>query len=215
MKFVIQRVLDANVKVGGEVVGKIGRGLLVLVGLTHSDKQSDIDFAAKKLLNIRLWDDENCVRWKECVKSKNYEILLVSQFTLYSIFKGNKPDFHKALEPEPAEKLYNYFLEVLKKNYVPERIQAGKFGEYMEVSLINDGPVTINWEYPEFDEKEQKSDTKSNISEPIKKKQQQHKGKEKKEKNNENNCIGNFPITEKEIKDFNQLNIDESKNKHK
>jgi D-tyrosyl-tRNA(Tyr) deacylase len=154
MKFVIQRVLEGSVKVNGETVGKINRGLVVLIGFTHSDKPADIKFAANKLLNIRLWDDNNGVRWKECVKSKNYEILLVSQFTLYSFFKGNKPDFHKALEPEPAVQLYNTFVDTLKKIYIPEKIQTGRFGEMMEVSLINDGPVTLNWEYPELNEEE-------------------------------------------------------------
>jgi len=158
MKFVIQRVIEGSVKVNGEIVGKINRGLVVLVGFTHSDKAQDIKFAANKLLNIRLWDDKNGVRWKECVKSMNYEILLVSQFTLYSLFKGNKPDFHKALDPEPAVHLYNTFVETLSKIYVPDRIQTGRFGEMMEVSLINDGPVTINWEYPEISEEAFKAD---------------------------------------------------------
>lgn len=153
MKFVIQRVLEASVKVNGEIVGKIDKGLMVLVGFTHSDKESDLDFVANKLLNIRLWDDEKGVRWKESVKSKNLDILLVSQFTLYSFFKGNKPDFHYALEPEPALKMYNKLLELMRKKYASEKIQQGKFGELMEVALVNDGPVTINWDYPEVKNK--------------------------------------------------------------
>lgn len=149
MKFVIQRVNSASVKVGGEIVGSIGRGLLVLIGLTHNDKYSDIEFATNKLLNIRLFDDEKGNRLKESVKSLNLEILLVSQFTLYSILKGNKPDFHNALGPDEALKMYSIFLETLSKKH-PGKIQAGKFGEHMEVSLVNDGPVTINWDYPEI-----------------------------------------------------------------
>lgn len=93
MKFVIQRVTSAHVKVAEETVGKIGKGMLVLIGFTQSDKEKDIDFAANKLLNLRLWDDEKGQRWKESVKSLNLEILIVSQFTLYSVLKGNKSDF--------------------------------------------------------------------------------------------------------------------------
>ena len=148
MRFVIQRVKEASVKVAGETVGSINKGLLVLIGLTHNDQYSDIEFATNKLLNLRLWDDSKGTRWKESVKSLNLEILLVSQFTLYSILKGNKPDFHNALAPEEALKMYYTFLETLKKNY-SGNIQSGRFGELMEVSLINDGPVTINWDYPE------------------------------------------------------------------
>ena len=161
MKFVIQRVLEGHVKVNGQTVGKINKGLVVLIGFTQTDKSSDIKFAANKLLNMRLWDDDSGARWKECVKSKNYEILLVSQFTLYSILKGNKPDFHKALEPDKAMKLYNAFVENLRSIYIAEKIQTGLFGEMMEVSLINDGPVTINWEYPELEEKKEIIDGKS------------------------------------------------------
>jgi D-tyrosyl-tRNA(Tyr) deacylase len=148
MKFVIQRVKSANVKVSGEIVGEIEKGMLVLIGLTHSDKETDLDFAANKLLNLRLWDDIKGTRWKESLKSLNLDILIVSQFTLYSILKGNKPDFHHAMEPDPAQKMYDLFLQKLKKNYYG-KIESGKFGALMEVSLINDGPVTINWEYPE------------------------------------------------------------------
>jgi D-tyrosyl-tRNA(Tyr) deacylase len=163
MKFVIQRVNSASVKVGSDVVGSIGRGLLVLIGLTHNDKYSDIEFTTNKLLNIRLFDDDKGNRWKESVKSLDLEILLVSQFTLYSILKGNKPDFHNALGPDEALKMYNIFLETLSKKH-PDKVQSGKFGEHMEVSLVNDGPVTINWEYPEFQDykKEEKVETKQN-----------------------------------------------------
>lgn len=195
MKFVIQRVKEASVKVSGETVGSINKGLLVLIGLTHTDKQSDIQFAANKLLNLRLWDDNNGNRWKESVKSLNLEILLVSQFTLYSILKGNKPDFHNALDPDPALKMYEKFVECLKKNYFEKNIQCGKFGAMMEVSLVNDGPVTINWEYPEIKNENLPSRPKCENG--------------KKDKQNENKGNGTFPITEDELKKFEEKQIEE------
>jgi D-tyrosyl-tRNA(Tyr) deacylase len=168
MKFVIQRVKEACVRVSGETVGKISKGILVLIGITHEDKYEDLDFAANKLLNIRLFEDEKGIRWKCGIKELNLEILIVSQFTLYAFLKGNKPDFHNAMDPEKAEKMYNTFVEILKKKH--EKVQCGQFGEYMEVSLINDGPITINWEYPEIksesktekNKKEQKKEAGSN-----------------------------------------------------
>jgi D-tyrosyl-tRNA(Tyr) deacylase len=176
MRFVIQRVLEGSVTVSNEVVGKIGKGLVVLFGLTHDDKYEDLDFAANKLLNIRLFDDENGVRWKYGVKELNLELLIVSQFTLYGYLKGNKPDFHWAMEPEKAKNMYNKFLDILEKKH-PGKIQAGKFGEMMQVGLINDGPVTINWDYPDPDalidtnknakkqERKEKYDNKKKIKE--------------------------------------------------
>ena len=157
MKFVIQRVLEGSVKISGEFVGKIGKGLVVLFGLTHDDKYDDLEFAANKLLSLRLFDDDKGVRWKFSVKDLGLEILIVSQFTLYAFLKGNKPDFHKAMEPEKANQMYNTFLEILNKKH-PGKIQSGKFGELMEVSLINDGPVTIDWDYPEIKKKDNKND---------------------------------------------------------
>lgn len=172
MKFVIQRVIKSCVTVEGNVVGSINRGLLVLVGFTKGDNKNDINFAANKLLNIRLWSDKNDKTWSTSVKDNNFEILLVSQFTLYSYFKGNKPDFHLALNPLEAEPLYNYFVDTLRLIYSKDKISTGKFGHMMEVSLVNDGPVTMNWEYPssennsELDKSEKNSSVKlnSNIS---------------------------------------------------
>ncbi len=173
MKFIIQRVLEGSVTVSNEVVGKIGKGLVVLFGLTHDDKYEDLDFAANKLLNIRLFDDENGVRWKYGVKELNLEILLVSQFTLYGYLKGNKPDFHWALEPEKAKDMYNKFLDILNEKH-PGKIQAGKFGEMMQVALINDGPVTINWEYPD---PESQVDTSKNLKKQERKEKYENKKK--------------------------------------
>lgn len=178
MKFVIQRVIKSCVTVDGNVIGSINRGLLVLVGFTKGDNKSDINFAANKLLNIRLWSDSNDKTWSTSVKDNGFEILLVSQFTLYSFFKGNKPDFHLALNPVEAEPLYDYFVETLKTIYNKDKISTGKFGHMMEVSLVNDGPVTMNWEYPTSENSDQDKLNKdtSKINSNISQKNQ-NKGK--------------------------------------
>ena len=147
MKFVIQRVKEASVKVNNEVVGAINNGILVFIGFKPTDNKQSIPFAVNKLLSLRLWDDDKNRRWACGIKDKKYSILLVSQFTLYSILKGNKPDFHNAMSPDSANELYEIFLNTLKTSY--DKVESGKFGAMMEVSLINDGPVTIEWEYPE------------------------------------------------------------------
>jgi len=180
MRIVIQRVLEASVKVGDKVVGKIDKGLLVLLGINSFDTFKEADYLSKKLLNLRIWNDLNSnKRWDKSVMDLNYEVLLVSQFTLYSILKGNKPDFHLAMDPEKAKDLYNYFAESLRKNYKSNMIQEGEFGGYMLVSSTNDGPVTINIEYPEvvdnsIDKQDQK-DKKTN----MKKDQNNDKSKNK------------------------------------
>ena len=148
MKFVIQRVTDAQVTVEGTIIGKIGKGLMILVGLTHDDKEEYIEHITDKFLNLRLFDGTDGTRWKESVKSLGLEILLVSQFTLYSFMKGNKPDFHYAMDNEPARIMFDKIVKRIKEKYDPAKIQTGAFGEYMMVNLTNDGPVTIEWEYP-------------------------------------------------------------------
>lgn len=190
MKFVIQRVLQGSVKVSDKIVGEIGPGLVVLVGFTHTDKKEHLKFAANKLLSLRLWDSAEGVRWKECVKDRKYGLLIVSQFTLYSYLKGNKPDYHNAMDPTQAIALYNDFLSILKQIYIPEKVQAGLFGEMMQVSLVNDGPVTINWEYPELPEKQasaNKDNNKNEIPENDKNAKQNNNNNPKKESNQATN----------------------------
>ena len=148
MRFVIQRVQQAEVTVEGKSVGKIGKGLMILVGLTEGDKDEYIDHVTDKFLNLRLWDGSDGTRWKECVKSLGLEILLVSQFTLYSHMKGNKPDFHCAMDNGPAKVMFDKIVERTRKKYDANKVQTGMFGAHMMVSLVNDGPVTIEWEYP-------------------------------------------------------------------
>jgi D-tyrosyl-tRNA(Tyr) deacylase len=145
MKVVIQRVLKASVTVSNELVGSIQRGLCVLVGIARDDTDKDVDFIIRKLLNIRLFEDvgaENS-KWNKSVVDRDLEILCVSQFTLQSSLKGNKPDFHNAMGADQSKDFYENFLEKLRKSYKSEKIQDGKFGAYMQVDIQNDGPVTI------------------------------------------------------------------------
>ena len=140
MKLVVQRVKEASVAVNSEVVGKIDKGLLVLVGFTYGDNEEIIDYMINKLLNLRIFDDENGVM-NLSVRDINGSILSVSQFTLYADSKkGNRPSYIKALKGEEASVLYDLFNTKLKSII---NTSTGVFGADMKVSLINDGPVTI------------------------------------------------------------------------
>ncbi|KAL5290693.1 DTD1 family protein [Megaselia abdita] len=148
MKLVIQRVIQAKVVVQEEVISSINRGLCVLVGICQDDNNADVDYLCRKLLQLRVFDDESGKRWQKNVMDQNLEVLCVSQFTLYHRLKGNKPDFHNAMQGADAQNLYNSFLEKLGKSYLTEKIKDGKFGAMMEVHIINDGPVTLEIESP-------------------------------------------------------------------
>ncbi len=141
MKFVIQRVKESSVEVDNQIVGKIEKGFLVLIGITHDDTKEIADAMIKKLLNLRVFSDEND-KMNLALKDVDGELLLVSQFTLYASCKrGNRPDFICAAKPDYAEELYEYIVNKCKQeNY---NIQTGIFGADMKVNLINDGPVTI------------------------------------------------------------------------
>lgn len=140
MKVVAQRVKYASVTVDGKVVGKIDNGLLLLVGFTCGDTLEKIDYMAKKVINLRVFDDNNGVM-NLSVKDIAGSILSVSQFTLYGdAIKGNRPSYIKALKGEEAIKLYDYFNSKLKSVIHTE---TGIFGAEMEVELLNDGPITI------------------------------------------------------------------------
>ncbi|XP_041027706.1 D-aminoacyl-tRNA deacylase [Juglans microcarpa x Juglans regia] len=144
MRAVVQRVASASVEVEGRIVSEIGPGLLVLVGLHESDSDADADYICRKVLNMRLFPNENTGRgWDQNVMQRNYEVLLVSQFTLYGFLKGNKPDFHVAMQPQTAKPFYASLVERFQKSYNPDAIKDGIFGAMMKVSLINDGPVTM------------------------------------------------------------------------
>lgn len=141
MRFVIQRVSNAKVTVDNKVVGKINKGFLVLIGVTHEDKKETADLMVKKLLNLRVFQDEND-KMNLALKDVNGELLLVSQFTLYAdCKKGNRPSFVDAAKPDMANELYQYIIEKCKNEEY--NVQTGIFGADMKVELVNDGPVTI------------------------------------------------------------------------
>ena len=142
MKVVIQRVSEASVSVEGNITGKIGRGLMILVGIEESDSESDIEYLTKKIVNLRIFDDSEGVMNISLLDTGG-EILLVSQFTLHAqTKKGNRPSYIKAARPETAIPLY----EKLKKTLAIAsglEVKSGIFGAEMKVSLVNEGPVTI------------------------------------------------------------------------
>ena len=141
MKIVLQRVTNAKVEIKDKVVGKIDKGLLVLVGFTQNDTEENIKWIVKKLVNLRIFDDENGIM-NLSIKDVKGQILSVSQFTLYAnTKKGNRPSYVEALKQEEATILYDKFNKELKETGI--NIETGIFGEDMKVSLTNDGPVTI------------------------------------------------------------------------
>ncbi|XP_029774981.1 D-aminoacyl-tRNA deacylase 1 isoform X1 [Suricata suricatta] len=133
---------------GGEQISAIGRGICVLLGISLEDTQKELEHMVRKILNLRVFEDESGKHWAKSVMDKQYEVLCISQFTLQCVLKGNKPDFHLAMPTEQAESFYNSFLEQLRKTYRPELIKDGKFGAYMQVHIQNDGPVTVELESP-------------------------------------------------------------------
>ncbi|ETD72581.1 D-tyrosyl-tRNA(Tyr) deacylase [Pelistega indica] len=142
MKIVLQKVAQASVSVNREVVGEIKEGLLLLVGISPEDTQSDIDYIARKVTQMRVFEDETGVM-NLSVLDKKAEILCVSQFTLLaSTKKGNRPSYSQAARPEIALPLFNQLVETFSV-ILQKPISTGVFGAHMQVSLINDGPVTI------------------------------------------------------------------------
>lgn len=141
MKIVIQRVLEAEVKVEGKLISKIGKGCLVLLGVTHTDTKENADYLVKKICKLRIFADEKN-KMNLSLRDVKGELLIVSQFTLYANCKeGNRPSFTEASKPEKAKEIYEYFCEECEKNDI--KVQKGIFGADMKVKLINDGPVTI------------------------------------------------------------------------
>lgn len=142
MRAVIQRVSQASVTVKGEVISKIGKGLLVLLGITDEDQNEDILWLAKKVAHLRIFNDDDGIM-NRSVMEENGEVIVVSQFTLYaSTKKGNRPSYMKASKPEVAVPLYESFVNALEKE-LGKHVGTGVFGADMKVELLNDGPVTI------------------------------------------------------------------------
>lgn len=140
MKIVVQRVTNASVTVDNKIVGKIDNGLLLLVGFAHDDTYEKINYMVNKVINLRIFDDNNGVM-NLSVKDVNRSILSVSQFTLYGdASKGNRPSYVKALNGKEAIKLYDYFNSELSKLI---HVEKGIFAADMKVNLLNDGPITI------------------------------------------------------------------------
>ena len=142
MKTVIQRVSEASVSITGEKVADIQQGLLVLLGIENADTQADIVWLCRKIANLRIFNDETGLM-NLSVKDINGQVIVVSQFTLHaSTKKGNRPSFIKAAKPDVAIPLYEKFVEEMQ-SFMKTKVQTGEFGANMQISLINDGPVTI------------------------------------------------------------------------
>ena len=141
MRAVVQRVKQSSVKADNQIVGQIGRGLLVLLGVAEGDTVKEADYLAHKIINLRIFEDENRKMNRSLLETGG-ELLAVSQFTLLAdCRKGRRPSFIEAAEPENATELYEKFVDIVRANGV--KVQTGRFRAMMEVELINDGPVTI------------------------------------------------------------------------
>ena len=143
MRVVIQRVKFSQVTVNGEIVGKIGRGLNLLVGIASTDTETELDWMVRKCLELRWFGgEEESDRWEKSLQEIGGEILVISQFTLYGdCRKGRRPSFDRSATPHLAEDLYNHFVAKLRESGL--RVETGKFGAMMQVSIENDGPVTL------------------------------------------------------------------------
>lgn len=143
MRAVIQRVSEASVRIQGQISGQIGAGLLLLVGFEADDTEEDLDWMARKITQLRIFNDQEGLM-NLSVQDVDGELLVISQFTLHAkTKKGNRPSFIQAAKPEQAIPLYNRFIQLLN-SLIKKPVHTGEFGADMKVSLINDGPVTIS-----------------------------------------------------------------------
>jgi len=151
VRALIQRVKRAQVSTNGKVLGRIEKGLIVFLGIKDDDKEEDAEFLSEKIVHLRIMADEE-EKMNKAVLDVGGQILVVSQFTLYADTNyGRRPSFLKAAKPEIARPLYDLFIDKLKEKGV--KVQTGRFGAYMEVKVINDGPVTIMLESGQKNEK--------------------------------------------------------------
>lgn len=139
MKLVVQRVTSASVEVDNDIVGEIDSGLMVLVGFGENDTTREADYLARKLAKLRIFEDDEG-RMNKSVMDVGGKLLLVPQFTLYAHTKKNRPSFHKALSPDKATELFDYFTGKCRELV---GVETGVFGAFMKVNLLNNGPVTI------------------------------------------------------------------------
>ncbi len=141
MKVLVQRVISSSVEVNNKIVGKIDKGIMLLVGFTQNDTSKEIDYMVDKVINLRIFDDENGIMNRSLLDISG-SILSISQFTLYAdASKGRRPSYTKALTSKETIVLYNEFNDKLRSKNI--KVETGIFGEEMKVSLINDGPITI------------------------------------------------------------------------
>lgn len=141
MRCLIQRSLNSSVEVDNKIIGKINKGLVILVGFTDYDETKDIGYMVNKIINLRIFDDENGVMNRSLLDMGG-ELLVISQFTLYAdASKGRRPSYIKALSSEKAIPLYELFIAKLKETNI--KVETGKFGAEMKVNICNDGPITI------------------------------------------------------------------------
>lgn len=151
MRVVLQRVTSSQVTVAGEVIGKIGRGLNLLVAIAPTDTQTELEWMARKCLDLRVFPDPQSAnsRFDRSVQDIGGEILVVSQFTLYGdCVKGRRPSFDRSAGPEQAQQLYDQFIALLRQSGL--RVETGQFGAAMQVEINNDGPVTLILEREKF-----------------------------------------------------------------
>lgn len=147
MRVVLQRVKQAQVEIDQQIVGQIKTGFLLLIGIQAGDTKEEADYLAQKISRVRIFEDEN-QKMNYSLAQVNGQVLAVSQFTLFAdTKKGNRPSFTAAAPPKEAEALYEYFIEALKQLNIP--VATGRFGADMQVSLINDGPVTLIYDTKE------------------------------------------------------------------
>jgi len=141
MRVVVQRVSEARVSIGDEVIGAIGPGLCILLGVGTKDTETAAEFLASKIINLRIFEDKQG-KMNRSIRDLSGELLVVSQFTLYGDSrKGNRPSFTAAAAPEAAERLYEHFIQRLRQ--VGLKVATGKFRAHMKIALVNDGPVTL------------------------------------------------------------------------
>ncbi|MBK90211.1 MAG: D-tyrosyl-tRNA(Tyr) deacylase [Chloroflexi bacterium] len=142
MKALIQRVSSGSVEVDKKIVGSINKGLVIFIGITHNDSEKEINYLTNKILNLRIFGDENTDNFEKSVLDNQGELLIISQFTLYGdTKKGRRPSFVNSAKSDYAYQIYNKFVEKLREEQI--KVETGIFGAKMTVNIVNEGPVTL------------------------------------------------------------------------